>query len=600
MFYDRCKIKTFANHFCLDFAFVGTMPFGGFTKIAYICKQITVTETTKSMMKYFSAVFFTILLITACGKHHADTQTDRLYQTLDSMIDRHDEFVGAKEAHIQSLCNGLREVALTPEQEYNMNLRLFDEYLAFRFDSAYYYINRNMQSPLAGADTEHYAVSAIRLAHILSVSGIFNNARMLLDSIQPASLSDETRVAFYNQRAELNLYRSEMAQYTPYFMEYIDSAQYYRQLLLQVAPKESFEYLLNQASYTCEKGDVEGAIRLFEQYLPTLQSGDRRYSIVASTLAYFYWKNKQPEKREHYLLLSAISDLRGAILENNALRELSTILMERGEYQRAYRYLQLASNDAQQYGSSLRSMQAARMAPLITKAYDAEREHVQQRTNRLLTILGIIAFLLVCFILFTLQLLYKRRVDNRKIKQMNTALTSHNEEMKTLNGELSTLNTQMKEANRIKDEYIGRFLELCSTLIHRGEERFKRLNRLARDRKLEELYTEIKSNTPIAEGVRMFHQNFDTAFLNIYPDFISEVNRLMMPDNQFEVDGDSTKLTTELRVLALIRLGIVDNQKIADILRSSITTIYTYRSKLKARALQKDTFEDDIRKIATY
>ena len=600
MLYDRCKIKTFANHFCLDFAFVGTMPFGGFTKIAYICKQITVTETTKSMMKYFSAVFFTILLITACGKHRADTQTDRLYQTLDSMIDRHDEFVAAKEAHIQSLCNGLREVALTPEQEYNMNLRLFDEYLAFRFDSAYYYINRNMQSPLAGADTEHYAVSAIRLAHILSVSGIFNNARMLLDSIQPASLSDETRVAFYNQRAELNLYRSEMAQYTPYFMEYIDSAQYYRQLLLQVAPKESFEYLLNHASYTCEKGDVEGAIRLFEQYLPTLQSGDRRYSIVASTLAYFYWKDKQPEKREHYLLLSAISDLRGAILENNALRELSTILMERGEYQRAYRYLQLASNDAQQYGSSLRSMQAARMAPLITKAYDAEREHVQQRTNRLLTILGIITFLLVCFILFTLQLLYKRRVANRKIRQMNTALTSHNEEMKTLNGQLSTLNTQMKEANRIKDEYIGRFLELCSTLIHSGEERLKRLNRLARDRKLEELYTEIKSNTPIAEGVRMFHQNFDTAFLNIYPDFISEVNRLMMPDNQFELDGDSTKLTTELRVLALIRLGIVDNQKIADILRSSITTIYTYRSKLKARALQKDTFEDDIRKIATY
>ena len=117
---------------------------------------------------------------------------------------------------------------------------------------------------------------------------------------------------------------------------------------------------------------------------------------------------------------------------------------------------------------------------------------------------------------------------------------------------------------------------------------------------MEELYAELKSPKAINEGIHIFHQNFDTAFLNIYPDFISEVNRLMMPGNQFEVEEDSTKLTTELRILALIRLGIADNQKIAEILRSSITTIYTYRSKLKSRALQKDTFEDDIKKIATY
>ena len=552
------------------------------------------------MMKNLLALFLTFLLLAACGERHTDTQTSRLYQTLDSLIDRHEDFVTAKEAHIQSLSDGLRNVALTPEQEFNMNLRLYDEYLAFCFDSAYHYIIRNMQSPLASVSPEHHAVSAIRLAHILSVSGIFNNARMLLDSIQPARLSDETRMAYYNQRAELNLYRSEMAQYTPYFMDYIDSAQYYRQLLLQVAPKESFEYLTNRASYTCEKGDVEGAIRQFEQYLPTLQSGDRRYSIVASTLAYFYWKNNNPQKQEHYLLLSAISDLRGAILENNALRELATILMERGEYQRAYRYLQRASNDAQQYGSRLRSMQVARMAPFITKAYDAEREHAQQRTNRLLATLAAIALLLVGFILFTLQLLYKRRIANRKIRQMNNELSRQNEELQTLNSQFSILNSQMKEANRIKDEYIGRFLELCSALIHRGEERHKFFNRLARDRKLEDLYAELKSATAINEGIKMFHQNFDTAFLNIYPAFISEVNRLMAPENQFETDADSTKLTTELRVLALIRLGIADNQKIADILRSSITTIYTYRSKLKSRALQKDTFEDDIRRIATY
>ena len=551
-------------------------------------------------MNKLVAIAFTALLIVACGRPVTDTQTDRLYQTLDSLIERHDEIVAAKESQIMTLSKGLQGVTLTPEQEYDKNLRLYDEYLAFRFDSAYYYINRNIQSPLATTDADRHAASAIRLAHILSVSGIFNNARLLLDGIQPARLSTETRVLYYNQRAELNLYRSEMAQYTPYFMNYIDSAQYFRQLLLQIAPKESFEYMTSRASYTCEQGDVDGAVRQFEQYLPTLQSGDRRYSIVASTLAYFYWKNNNPKQQEYYLLLSAISDLRGAILENNALRELASILMERGVYERAYRYLSRASNDAQQYGSRLRSMQVARLTPVITKAYDTEREHALQRTNRLLTILAAIALLLVGLILFNFWLLYKRRIANRKINQMNAVLTSQNEDMQTLNTQLSTLNSQMKEANRIKDEYIGRFLELCSALIHRGEERHKYFNRLARDRKLEDLYAELKSSSAINEGVKMFHQNFDTAFLNIYPDFISEVNRLMTPDSQFEIEEDSTKLTTELRVLALIRLGIVDNQKIADILRSSITTIYTYRSKLKSRALQKDTFEDDIKRIATY
>ncbi len=552
------------------------------------------------MMKKLSVLVFSVLLLVACSENHTTSQTSQLYQTLDSLIDHHDKFVAAKEAHIQSLGDGLRDVTLTPEQEFSMNLRLYDEYQAFRFDSAYHYIISNIQSPLASSDTEHYAVSAIRLAHILSVSGIFNNARMLLDSIRPEHLSDKTKVAYYNQRAELNLYMSEMAQYSPYFITYIDSAQYYRQLLLQVAPKESFEYQINHASYTCEKGDVKGAIRQFEQYLPTFQSGDRRYSIVASTLAYFYRKNNNPQQQEHYLLLSAISDLRGAILENNALRELTTILMERGEYQRAYRYLQRASNDAQQYGSRLRSMQVARMAPFITKAYDAERELIQKRTNRLLAVLAAIALLLVGFVLFNLQLLYKRRIANRKINKMNAELSHHNADIQALNVQLSTLNSQMKEANRIKEEYIGRFLELCSALIHRGEERHKYYNRLARDRKLEDLYSELKSGTAINEGVKMFHQNFDTAFLNIYPDFIIEVNRLMTPENQFEIETDSSRLTTELRVLALIRLGIVDNQKIADILRSSKTTIYTYRSRIKSRALQKDSFEEDIRRIATY
>lgn len=238
-------------------------------------------------------------------------------------------------------------------------------------------------------------------------------------------------------------------------------------------------------------------------------------------------------------------------------------------------------------------MQVARLSPVITKAYDLERAQMQHRTTISLFVVSILALLLLSLTLLTFTLLRKRRIISRKISLMNKELTRHNQE-------IQALNSLMKEDNRIKEEYIGRFLQLCSDLVHRSEERNKMLNRLARDRKLEDLYAELKSNTDLNEGIRLFHQNFDTAFLNIYPRFVEEVNRLLTPENRFEVSGDAKKLSTELRVLALIRLGINDNQRIADILRSSITTIYTYRSKLKAKAVSKDTFEDDVCKIGTY
>jgi hypothetical protein len=270
--------------------------------------------------------------------------------------------------------------------------------------------------------------------------------------------------------------------------------------------------------------------------------------------------------------------------------------MARGNNDDAYRYLLQAISEAKFYGSRIRMMQVGRMAPQILQLYDAERTQTQQRTNLLLFVISFISLVLAGIIIYTLILYRKKHAAGLQIIEMNKMLASHS-------AEIENVNTQMKEANRIKEEYIGRFLELSSLLISDGEQRLKQLNRLARERKLEELYAELKTMEPVNKGIRKFHSHFDTAFLNIYPNFICEVNRLLNSESQFavEVDGTPVKhLSTELRVLALIRLDITDNQKIADILRSSITTIYTYRSKLKAKAINKETFEDDVRRIATY
>lgn len=517
-----------------------------------------------------------------------------LYAKLDSLIAHYQETTAEKESRIRNLKDGVKTMTLTDDQTYDLNLRLYDEYVAFRFDSAFYYVEKNVERFRHTADHDRFAASAIRMAHILSVTGLFDRSRRLMDEIDPEKLGDEQRVAYYNQQSELNLYRSEMAQYTPYFNDYIQKAQYYRQMIIQTAPKDSYDYIFSLATYTCETGNPDKAIQMMEDYLPKLDVSTRDYSIVTSTLAYFYQCKDDRERQEYYLLLSAISDEQGAIRENNSLRTLAEILMARGENDIAYRYLYQSITEARFYGSRLRMMQVGRMAPQIMNLYDKERAQTQRNTYIYLGIISFISLILLGIMAYTLVLLRKKKAASRQIEAMNKTLTAHNEQ-------IQAVNSQMKEANRIKDEYIGRFLELSSNLIKQGEERSKQLNRLARDRKLEELYAELKSSQAINSGIRMFHQNFDEAFLNIYPAFINEVNKLLTPDNAFVInEGDSKRLTTELRILALIRLGISDNQDIADILRSSITTIYTYRSKLKSRSVNKDTFEDDVRKIATY
>ena len=562
--------------------------FGRFEKKTYFCILTTISYMVMKPNLYLICFFLAISLQTVNAQQ---TDIDRLYNTIDSLIEHRSELLAEKEIRLKALKDGLQE-GLDEDQLFKLNERIYDEYMAYNFDSAYYYINKNVERQRALGYADRFAASAVRMAHILAVSGIFNNARLLLNEVRVEDISTANKIDYYEQQSELNLFRSEMANFTPLFPAYVDSMQHYRQKILEIAPHDSYNYIFNLATYTCEQGEVDKAIKMLEDYLPKLRQGDRHYSIVTSTLAFFYTHKDQPKTREKYLLLSAISDLRASILENNSLRELSIILLERQEYKKAYNYLQQASADAKLYGSRLRSLQAARLAPLITQAYDTERVRTQNRTYILLAILSVITLLLIGTIAFILSMMRKRRAAIEKINTLN-------QELERRNAAIEAANNEMKESNRIKDEYIGRFLELSSNYIQRDEERAKLLNRLARDKKMAELYTELKSSSSLNESIRLFYQNFDTAFLNIYPNFIKEVNSLMANGNQFEVDGGQ-KLTTELRILALIRLGINDNQKIADILRSSITTIYTYRSKIKSRALSKDTFEDEIRIIATY
>ena len=209
--------------------------------------------------------------------------------------------------------------------------------------------------------------------------------------------------------------------------------------------------------------------------------------------------------------------------------------------------------------------------------------------RNLIIALSVLAALLVAGVL-AMALLYKR------YRRLSESRKRINDRLNDTVGELASTNEQLLERNKIKEQYLGRFLTFSSFLIDKNELRRKAMNRLAMEDRLKELKSQLKSPHFDYENAKLFYENFDSAFINIYPNFIDEVNNLLTPEAQIE-PKEGEKLTRELRILALIRLGITDNKEIASILRSSIATIYTYRSRLKSRAKNKDTFEDDVKQI---
>ena len=524
----------------------------------------------------------------------APTRKERLYKTLDSLLVVQPQITKEKEDRINFVRESLKRSNLSDENRYQVYLRLFEEYLAFRFDSAYNCIHECIDIQLKTGDKQQLNYCQLRLSHILAVTGLFNKTRELLENIDVNHLNPNNLAEYYNAKQEFFLFQSEQAMHTPYFETYLDSAILYREKLLSLKNLDRYTDTFTRATFLGEKGDLQQAIQLLERYLPE-EKDARHYSIITSTLAYLYGKNGNTDSQEEYLILSAISDVKNAIRENNSLRELAALLMKQGKTDRAFRYLQASSEDATFYGTRLRNMQSGLLGPNIITAYNQLRDRSRYINWALLFAISLVALSLWISRIFRSRLIRRLKDANQQNKEVNEKLSQANAQLSTLNASLNTANDELAKLGRVKEEYIARLFEVGSTFICKADERNKKLNRLVRNHKIEELYKEIKDTDYLNQISESYLKQFDLAFLNICPNFVCEVNKLLSPDNQFEIRKDS--LTTELRILALLRLGINNNQKMAEILNSSITTIYTYRSKIKARAINKDTFEADVAAI---
>ncbi|MBE6315748.1 MAG: hypothetical protein E7078_03770 [Bacteroidales bacterium] len=518
------------------------------------------------------------------------------FARLDSLIAVQPHIVAEKETRLAQMKADLA-AETTVLGRYGIMRRLYEEYAAYQYDSAYAYVSQCISLAQAMGDAARLNESRLNLAHILSTACLMEQARQTLAQIDTTQLTPDQFITYYRTRTDLLIYQAEYMQGTRYADEAVRQLIAVRQRVAALdGPKDNVSYLVTKAESLADGGNQQQAIDLLATLLPRYKSGDRMYSIITSTMSFHYSQLDDRDKQMEYLIKSAESDLEGSIRENTSLRAIADRLFDEGDIDRAYRYMRVAVDDANFYGTRLRNIQASGIVPKILNAYQTKQEQGNRKMMWLLGVISLIALLLVGGVIAIYQLLKRYRRLNEQKKAINEQLRQVNGQLHDTVEQLHESNALLQEREKLKEEYIARFLALSSRFIDRGEEQRKALYRLYRDRKTEELARELKSTHSGNENAQLFYENFDNAFLNIFPNFVDEVNKLLQEGGKIEVK-QGKRLTTESRVLALIRIGITDNQSIANILRASLTTIYTYRSKLKARALDKDSFETQVKAI---
>ena len=545
----------------------------------------------RHLNRWLMVALMAVVAIAAAGGSRQDA-----FQRLDSLISAQPQIVAAKEVRLAQLKNDLAKET-TAAGRYKATKRLYEEYSAYQYDSAYAYVSECLRLAQAMGDDMLMNESRLNLAHILSTACLMDKAFQTLSQIDTTRLSPDELILYHRTRTDLLIYQAEYMQGTQYVQEYVRQLMAERRAAIATSvPHDNVNYQLTLAETYADNNDSQRAIELLSGLMGDYHSGERLYSIITSTMSFHYSQSGDKDKQMQYLIKSAESDLEGCIRENTSLRLIADRLFDEGDIDRAYRYMRVAVDDANFYGTRLRNIQASRIVPKILTAYQTKQDRNRRNMMWLLGIISVIAAMLVVGVVAIYQLLKRYRRLNDQKKAINEQLRQVNVQLGDTVEQLHETNGLLREREKLKEEYIARFLTLSSRFIDRGEEQRKSLYRLHRDRKTEELARELKSTHFGNENAQLFYENFDNAFLNIYPNFVDEVNKLLQEGGKIEVK-QGKRLTTESRVLALIRIGITDNQSIANILRASLTTIYTYRSKLKARAISKDSFESQVKAI---
>ena len=378
---------------------------------------------------------------------------------------------------------------------------------------------------------------------------------------------------------------------------YLSASNRYRDSLLLCIDKQSLTFKVNSAIDEFFTGDKNRAMQQFQQLLPQTTEEEPERAIIAYYLGLVEREKGNDDLQEYYFALSAIADIKNAIKDNASLQSLALTYYKRGNISKAYQFIKMAIDDATFCNVRHRAEEGASFYSIINTAYQEKEAKQKKELQLYLVLISVLSVALIIALVYVYKQV-KRLIKIRKeLSYSNQQLEKLNTDLQLMNQNLEEANLNLEEANLIKEEYIAHFFNLCSAYIDKIENYRKLLYKKASKHQFDDLTKVLKSTSVVEQELEALYKNFDTIFLNIYPHFVTHFNALLEEGEQI-LPKKGELLNTELRIFALIRLGITDSNKIAEFLRYSLRTVYNYRTKVRNKAKgERDTFEEKVKKI---
>lgn len=545
---------------------------------------------------------------------HALEENRKLLHSLDSLLEQQDLFVRVKEERIKQLKMQYSRVKDVKEL-YAMNRMVYLEYRVYDADSALHYINKNIQLAQQTNNRTWEVVSLLEQSFVLTSSGLLTEALKAVSDIQPEELPQNLRSEYFGRLctlySRLRDYSSENSQLSEH---YNNLQKAFRDSVYLTATPDELRYWNCRAWLYLGTPEIEPVKQAFEENKQTLSNDSRKYSIATYNLSAIYRSENNESKYLENLILSAMADIRSVNGDIGSLQEIAEYLFKHGEIDRAYNYILYCSQKAMLFHNRVRIVKMSHLQNQIYKAYQEQNRTQQKRLQASLIAVSFLFLVLIGALLFIRKQMRRLKEANLKLDNTNQKLsvnmdalsTAHqrleevNMQLKDLNTQLQEVNDQLRESNYVKEEYIGYVFNICSTYISKLEEFRKNINRKLKVGQIEDVKAITDSSATASNELKEFYQNFDTIFLHLYPDFVGDFNALLLPEERIELK-EGELLNTELRIHALIRLGITDSVKIADFLHCSAQTVYNNRLRTRNKSIiPKEDFINAVKKLGKY
>ena len=551
---------------------------------------------------YRLLAFFAALFLTFLSQVSADNIN---LLRLDSVIAERPNITTAKEKKLAQLRSSLSSTT-NEEEKLALFEQMYQEYLTYRYDSALVYVQNSIILSKEIGNIAYYQQAVINYALLDARGGFYSEAADYLKGINLEELNDSLKYEYYITHFWLYMYWSQ------YSSDERVKEEYWRKMkenLVEAIKYEkentiNYQYLMGERMHYIDENSEKAAI-YYRKVVDMAPVNSKLYASAAFSLARCYMDKGDMPMYELWLTNSAISDIVTPLKENLSLQELAMYLFEKDNdnVDRATSYIYCSMEDAQFFNNRLRLIELSGRFSTILSAYTKKINDQKSHILYGMIILGLLTLAILASALFIKKQNGQLHLRREELQTKNEELHQQHEEVRQKNAllveqgkQLSALNEQLIDTNFKREGLAKIYIDLCAKYIDKLKKYQTLVKRKIKANQVQELLSTISSSRISEDDAATFMNKFDKAFLDLYPTFVAELNTLLLSDNQIVVKQPNT-LTPELRIYALIRLGVKESSEIADLLFFSPQTIYNYRSAVKNRAINKDTFDEDVQKL---